>query len=205
MTDLKAFMRNNEQVLWEGRPDKKVTVLEGIFNPMMPFALLWGLIDFGVFIGSSMASPGEGLFIIPFLLIHAMPVWIYLGGCVTVALRWRNISYLVTTGGLYVSSGLFSFNYRMKPWTDIGHINVHQGIFDRMFGVGDVVFICAHTHVSSHGNHSDETMKISNISEFMEVFKLVNNLQTDIYSDTMYPNAQRPTYNPGYNTQYNRR
>lgn len=212
MINLRDLVKANESVMWEGRPHKTVTILEAIFNPMLVFALIWAAFDLGI-IGTMFASnEADGVpasmasFLALFLLIHMMPVWIYLGGVITVFLRWRNVRFLVTTQGLYVSGGLLSFNYEMKPWTDIGHINIHQGVFDRMFGVGDVIFICGHgsqnsSHSHDGGHHS---MRIYNIPDFQEVFKMVNNLQTDVYSDTMYPNAMRPDSNPGYNTQYNR-
>ena len=31
---------------------------------------------------------------------------------------------------------------------------------------------------------------------------MVKELQEDVFSDTMYPNALRPENNPGYNTRY---
>lgn len=201
MVDMRDFIGPNEKVMWEGVPDKKVTILESIFNPMLPFALIWGLIDLFIGIGGTMS--GAGMFVIPFVMLHAMPVWLYIGGVITASLKWRNISYLVTTGGVYVSSGLFTFNYEMKPWTDISHINVHQGIFDRMSGVGDVVFVCNHYHMSGHSSSGEHGIRINNISDYQQVFKLVRDLQTDVYADTMYPNAKRPDTNPGYNTRYN--
>lgn len=202
MIDLRELVKSNEQILWEGRPNKKTTVLEGIFNPMLFFALLWATIDITVIVGVLRGMGDEGIlaFIIPFMLIHMMPVWIYLFGVVTVFLKWKNTRFMITTHGLYISGGAFTFNYEMKPWTDIGHINIHQGVFDRMFGVGDVVFVCHHSH--SNGHSSGSNMSIRNIPDFQQVFKIVNNLQTDVYSDTMYPNAMRPDTNPGYNTQY---
>lgn len=203
MLDMKDLMSDSEQLIWEGRPDKLVTILESIFNPMLPFAVFWGAADFFIFY-KTVGTNTDGFPILLFLVFHAMPVWMYLGGVLTVALRVRNIYYLVTTGGVYVSGGLLVFNYQMKPWTDISHINIHRGVFDSMFGVGDIVFICSHSHMSSHDNHSGEGIKIKNIREFSEVFKLVKSLQTDIYADTMYPNAKRPDTNPGYKTRYNR-
>ena len=207
MIELRDLLKPNENVLWEGRPHKSVTILEAIFNPMLFFAILWAGIDLSVIGGFAFGGEagGEMLgFIVPFMLLHMMPVWIYLAGVLTVFLRWRNTRFMLTTHGLYVSGGLFAFNYEMKPWTDIGHINIHQGVFDRMFGVGDVMFVCAHHSYQSSNDHDSahQQMKIYNIPDFQEVFKLVNKLQTDVYSDTMYPNAMRPDENPGYNTKY---
>lgn len=203
MINLRELVKPNEQVLWEGRPHKLTTVLEGIFNPMLIFAIIWGAIDITVLAGAFiMDDSGPMMFIIPFIMIHMMPVWIYLIGVLTVFFKWKNTHFMVTTHGLYISGGVFTFNYEMKPWTDIGHINIHQGVFDRMFGVGDVVFVCHHSNSHSNSHSHGSGMSIRNIPDFKEVFRIVNNLQTDVYADTMYPNAMRPDTNPGYNTQY---
>lgn len=203
MINLRELVKPNEQVLWEGRPHKLTTVLEGIFNPMLIFAIIWGAIDITVLAGAFiMDDSGPMMFIIPFIMIHMMPVWIYLIGVLTVFFKWKNTHFMVTTHGLYISGGVFTFNYEMKPWTDIGHINIHQGVFDRMFGVGDVLFVCHHSNSHSNSHSHGSGMSIRNIPDFKEVFRIVNNLQTDVYADTMYPNAMRPDTNPGYNTQY---
>lgn len=203
MLNMRELVKANEEILWEGRPHKKTTVLEGIFNPLLIFAIIWAAIDL-IVIAGTISGMGTGIlaFIIPFMLIHLMPVWIYLFGVLTVFLKWKNTHFMITTHGLYISGGVITFNYEMKPWTDIGHINIHQGVFDRMFGVGDVVFVCSHAHSHSGGHGSGNSMSIRNIPDFQEVFKIVNNLQTDVYADTMYPNAMRPDTNPGYNTRY---
>lgn len=213
MINLRDLIKPNENVLWEGRPHMMVTILEAIFNPMLVVAIIWGAIDLSVMgpalFGARNTDGVPGImsnFVLIFMLVHLMPVWIYLIGVLTVFLRWRNVHFLVTTHGLYVSGGLLAFNYEMKPWTDIGHISVHQGVFDRMFNVGDVIFICEHHSYQNTNNHNGahQHMRIYNIPDFQEVFKMVNNLQTDVYADTMFPNAMRPDSNPGYNTQYNR-
>ena len=206
MIDLRELVKPNESVLWEGRPRKSVTVLEAIFNPMLLVALVWAGLDLSLMstVFRTEAPGAIGVFLVIFMLVHLMPVWIYLIGAFTVILRWRNVRFLITTHGLYVSSGLFSFTYEMKPWTDIGHIKMHQGVFDRMFGVGDVVFVCAHHpyQALNNRNRAHQQMKVYNIPDFQRVFKLVNQLQTDVYADTQYPNAMRPEENPGYNTKY---
>ncbi len=210
MIDLKDLIKNtDETVLWEGRPKKSVTILEAFFNPMLFVAIIWGTIDFaiigGVALSGALQQKSIALFILAFMLLHLMPVWIYLFGILSVFLRWKNTRFMVTDRGLYVSGGFFSFDYEMKPWTDISHVSIHQGIFDRMFGVGDVVSTCAHmnTQVSTGNGHSHgHDLKIYNIPDFLKVFQMVNDLQRDVFSDTMYPNDLRPDTNSGYRTKY---
>lgn len=198
--ELKAIIGPNEEILYEGKPNKKCYIFESIFNPMLPIALLWGIIDFGI-LGGAMLGGGVGnasFFIIPFMLIHLMPVWIYLGGVLFSSVRYRNTAYIVTDRAIYVSSGIFTRNVNAKPFAELSHINLHRGIFDQMFNVGDII---ATTNQFTEKGKS-VTINISSVSNYIEVYNLVKKLQTDIYTDVMYPNAKRPADNPGYNTKY---
>lgn len=213
MTDLE-LSTNGERIIWRGTPKKSCFILESIFNPMLFFALIWGAFDF-FFISTLLKTGateseemGMGAFILVFFAIHLMPVWMYLGGVITSVIKHKHTEYIITERGIYISGGVFTVNIEMKPFTDLSHVNIHKGIFDQILGVGDVVMVCGHssntyssgTRHSSH-NHS---FNICDIEDYQQVFKLIKDMQTDIYSDTMYPNAMRPDNNPGYNTTYNR-
>jgi uncharacterized membrane protein YdbT with pleckstrin-like domain len=127
-----------------------------------------------------------------------MPVWIYLAGIIFTSRKYRNTYYIVTDRSLYISGGLFSKTYKQKPFAELSHVDLHRGIFDQMFNVGDVI-------TTSSQRSSEEgvsSMKISSISNYIEVYNLVKKLQQDIYTDVMYPNDMRPSENHGYNTQY---
>lgn len=197
--DLKTIVGSSEKILYEGKPNKKCYIFESIFNPLLPFALLWSIIDFsisGVFLAGSFGN--MSFFIIPFLLLHMMPVWIYLGGILFTARRYKNTAYIVTDKAIYVSGGIFTQNINTKPFAELSHINLHRGIFDQMFNVGDII---ATTNQLAQ-NGSSVTINISSISNYLDVYNMVKKLQTDIYTDVMYPNAKRPNENPGYHTEY---
>ncbi len=206
-SDLRAMINAGESIIWSGKPNKKVYILEGIFNPMLPIALIWGMLDFsliGLALKGTSGQKNVGLFLLGFFAIHLMPVWMYLGGVITTLIRYRNTEYMITDKGIYVSGGSFTKTYEMKPFTDLSHINIHRGIFDQWMGVGDVVSACSHVSHSGSSSHAGHRgITICDIEDYQRVFNLVKQLQTDIYSDTMYPNAKRPEYNPGYQTQYN--
>ncbi len=206
-SDLKLMVGKNENILWQGKPDKKCFILESIFNPMFPFALIWGLVDMTLLKGvrvAGAADNGLGLFMVGFFLLHMMPVWIYLIGVLFSFRKYRNTEYIITDRGIYVSGGTFTYTYEMKPFTDLSHINIHRGIFDQFLGVGDVVSVCNHTGNTSGGSHSHSShgLTICDISDYQRVFSMLKDLQTDIYADTMYPNDLRPEMNHGYRTSY---
>ena len=69
--ELKSMVGLEETILYEGKPDKKCFIFETIFNPLMPFAIVWAIFDMS-FLRMSMG--GMSFVIIPFLLLHMMPV-----------------------------------------------------------------------------------------------------------------------------------
>ena len=210
--ELRRTVGTDERIMWEGRPNKKCFIFESIFNPLLPFAIVWGLFDLFFFksffaVENTVKSAGAsdmglfgGSFILVFLLFHLMPVWIYLGGVLMCSRRYKNTAYIVTDKAVYLSSGIISRTINRKPFAELSHVNLHRGFFDQKFGVGDIV-LSSTTSVSTNGAVMPG-ITIASISEYNKVYDLVKKIQTDIYSDTMYPNDMRPKENHGYNTEY---
>ena len=197
--DLKALVDSSEKILYEGRPNKKCYIFESIFNPLMPFAIIWAILDFGVIGTMLFASDGEPLyFIIPFMLFHLMPVWIYLAGILFTARKYKNTYYIVTDKGIYISTGFLSKTFNHKPFAELSHVDLHRGVFDQMFNVGDIIT----TSNQRSANNVTSSISINSISNYTEVYNLVKKLQMDIYTDVMYPNDKRPAENHGYKTEY---
>lgn len=112
--------------------------------------------------------------------------------------KYRNTAYIVTDRAIYVSGGIFTRNINVEPFAELSHINLHRGFFDQIFNVGDI--IATTNQFNQNGKHV--IISISSISNYVDTYQLVKKLQTDIYTDVMYPNAKRPSENPGYNTEY---
>lgn len=189
-------MCEGEHKIWESGPDKKVSVLESIFNPMLPFALMWGTFDLIIMFGGTIAADAKEqsgfiFIVLPFILLHMMPVWIYIGGVFCASIKAKNTRYLLTDRALYFQHGVFSVSTERMPLNEVVHSGIYIGIVDKFCGTGDVRIECV------HGNH-----KISNIRDYEKVCNLLGQISYDQYSDVMYPNALRPGVNPGYNTQY---
>lgn len=197
--DLRRMISPDERIMWEGKPDKKCFIFEAIFNPLLPFALIWALIDFSILGVSIFDSSGNFLlFMIPFFALHLMPVWMYLFGVLLSVKKYNNTYYIVTDRSIYVSTGVISKSILSKPFAEMSHIDLHRGFFDQRFGVGDV--ICTSNQVGVNG--VSDLINISSIGNYTDVYNLVKKLQQDIYSDIMYPNDKRPSENHGYNTEY---
>ena len=56
--DLRAIIGPNEKIFYEGKPNKQCYIFESIFNPLLPFALIWAIIDFSI-LGMSISSPDD--------------------------------------------------------------------------------------------------------------------------------------------------
>ena len=70
---LREQISTGERVLWEGKKDTKVSVFEAIFNPLMPFALIWFIFDMGFIAVFSQEIPTDGAFLgsmIGFFALH---------------------------------------------------------------------------------------------------------------------------------------
>jgi len=210
-TDLEQMVGKNDKVLWTGKPDKTCYFLEGVFNPMLPFALLWFLFDsifIGVGIAGAVAGGKAGLIasipIFAFLAIHLMPVWMYLAGVLLIGRKYKHAQFIVTDKGVYVSGGMFSYSCEMKPFTELARVNIHRGIIDQMVGVGDVVLTSNNSsdYKAVRGNVEYGGMRIEDIRDYQRVFDIIKKLQEDVYTDTMYPNDLRPAENHGYKTEY---
>lgn len=210
-TDLEAMIGQGEQIFWRGKPQKKCFIFECIFNPMLFVALIWAGFDL-MYIVSANKSPagnvnsGMGNFMLVFFALHLMPVWLYLLGVIFSFRKYKNTEYIVTDKGIYLSGGIFTYSCQMKSFAELSNVNIHRGIFDQMFGVGDVILTSANL-VQFVGNRSNSgavprSLVLCDLAEYQEVFAMVKQLQADIYSDTMYPNDLRPAENHGYQTQY---
>ena len=128
--ELTLLIGEGEKILYAGKPDKRCFIFECIFNPLLPFAAIWAAVDFGVIGAAFTADKSENMafFMVPFMLLHLMPVWLYLGGALLSFRRYRNTAYIVTDKGIYASGGIFARTYKSKPFAELSHVDLHRGI-----------------------------------------------------------------------------
>lgn len=193
--ELKLMVGQDETVLYEGKPDKRCFIFESIFNPLLPVAVIWAVFDLGFLgLGGKNFQP----VITPFILFHMMPVWIYLSGVIFSFRKYKNTYYIVTDHAVYISSGIFTMHLETKTFAELSQVNLHRGVFDQMFHVGDIQI----TTNQLTKKNMPATLCINSIPNYAEVYQIVKKLQKDIYSDIMYPNDLRPEENHGYKTKY---
>lgn len=197
---------SGEKEIWSGKPKKKAFILNQILG-MAPIAILWLLFDAGfIFMFfSNMGNDGESsgmlLFLIPFFALHLMPVWIWLSQVFTANKKWQNTQYYVTNKRIIIQNGLFASNYQSIYYKDIKNVNLHVGIIDKMLGVGDIRFDLGY-NVMSNKNGMNINAAFLDLENPMDIYPRIQKIVMDIQTDIEFPNAYRPSKNPGYNTDY---
>ena len=182
---LESQIGPNEHILWSGTKNKKVSVMEAIFNPMLPFAAIWGLFDFGfIFMatgasnyGSSSGKSGLG-FLVPFFLLHLMPVWLYIGGVLTSAARAKNTCYCVTDQAVYIQHGIFNTTTERITYQQVISVGIHQSFFDKRALTGDVVLkLDEIIYTGKHHTPHQRDIKIENISDYEYLYHTIMQYQ----------------------------
>ena len=171
MDDLYVMLKNGEEVIWEGKPDKRAFVLESVFNPMAIFAFIWIAVATCVVVcmvlfGDKASAPW--FFLVPFFAVWLMPVWIWLGTVLTTFIRYKQVYYMITDRRVLTKHGCFKVSYASVPLKRIIDMHTSRSLSDRMFGVGDVSFSVA--------GHAGEFHTIDNIEEYIEVMSVLEDL-----------------------------
>ncbi len=200
-------LANGETVLWSGKPQKKGFIATKSLA-MAPIAIVWLIFDLG-FIGLSIGEAGVfGIGIFFFMLLHMMPVWIWLSNIITSFRRWKNTAYYVTNKRIIIQGGFFAVNEQSLFYKDIANVQMKIGFLDKIFGTGDLIFDDGTVQASTKKVtvNGINTQTVGNIMEDLEnpreVYNYFQKVVLDIQTDVEYPNALRPQENPGYNTEY---
>ena len=121
-----------EYILWRGKPKKSAYIGDKALA-MLPIAILWTVFDLNFLLNAG----GNG-FLLMFLLVHMMPVWIWIGSAATSALQWRNESYYITNKRIIIQKGIFQPQRQTVFLKDVYSVQLHRGVLDHVFGSGDV-------------------------------------------------------------------
>ncbi|MBP5433538.1 PH domain-containing protein [Ruminococcus sp.] len=197
---LESQVGPNEHIIWSGTKNKKVSVMESIFNPLLPFAALWAIFDFGIIFMSSAnsnshSSTGIGKsmmgFLIPFFLLHLMPVWLYLGGVLTSAVRAKNTCYCVTDQAVYIQHGVFNTTTERITYQQVISVGTQQSFFDKRAYTGDVVLkLDEIVYSGKHRTPHQRNVKIENIADYEDLYQMIMQYQPS-FATGMPENAPR--------------
>ena len=186
-----------ESILWRGKPKKSAFIATKSLT-MMPIAIIWLCFD-SVLIMEAFQGDGPW-FLIPFMLLHLMPVWIWLGSTITAGKRWKNTDYYVTNRRIIIQGGFLAVNETSLFYKDLRNAQLRIGFLDKIFHTGDIVFdSCVMMYNRKNQQHGPV---LEDLEDAQGVYNRIQKIILDMQTDMEYPNAFRPEYNPGYNTQY---
>ncbi len=191
--DISFILGENEQILWEGKPNKKAYVTNKVLA-MMPIALLWLIIDCAfIFITFKFDMPLPAkIGVCVFVCFHLIPFWMWLTNVLTASKRHKNTKYALTTHRILIRTGLVGVDVQSISYKDVQSVNLKVGVVDKMLKVGDLNF---------HLNHRRTQNAFFDIENPYDVYKIAQKIVTDIQTDIEFPNAYRPAINPGYHTK----
>lgn len=199
--DLSSPLVEGETLIWSSKPKKTAFIMNKILM-MMPIALIW--LAFDSFFISLIIKSGQIkqmlFFVIPFFILHLMPVWIWLGNIITASKKWQNTKYYVTDKRIILQSGFVDMNYQTIYYKDIKNVNLRIGLIDKILGVGDIYFDLG-SYVSN-GKNGTISYAFLDIEKPHEIYPRLQKIVLDIQTDIEYPNALRPNENFGYKTKY---
>lgn len=188
------ILEKGENILLRTKPNKSAYVWSAVLK-MLPIAILWGLIDFGVLgamIIGKIDVPKEMIaFLVIFFAFHLLPVWIWLGGVIRAVVEYKNIEYVLTDKRIIVRSGIIGIDFKTVYYSEIEGVNLNVSVLDRLFKVGDI-------YVQS----MKQSTVLNDISNPYFILSRLQKITLDIKTDIQYPNDLRPETNHGYNTKY---
>lgn len=185
------ILEENENILWRDKPNKKAYITGAILQKL-PFVILWLIFDIAFVVGAVITAPSPFVFIIiPFIIIHLAPVWIWIANLIKSTIEIKNIDYAFTEKRILIRSGVIGIDIKSIYYSDISSVNVKVGIVDRILKVGDI-YIKAST----------KAQVLYDIKNPYFIGEKLQKIALDIKTDINFPNAYRPDENPGYNTKY---
>ena len=189
-------LASGEAILWRGKPKRSAFIATKSLT-LLPIAVFWLILD-TQFIAAAIQGGQMLGFLIPFMLVHMMPVWLWLASVVTAGRRWKNTNYYVTNRRIVIQGGFFAVNETSLFYKDLRNAHMRVGLLDKVFHTGDIVF-----DDGMYDNHKQKrSHALEDLENPQEVYNRIQKVILDIQTDMEYPNAYRPAENPGYQTQY---
>ncbi|HEV2166049.1 MAG TPA: PH domain-containing protein [Thermoplasmata archaeon] len=130
----REYIGSGETVIYETRPSVVPYILGGLAY------LVFGLIITSAGVASIGAGPGalgaDGFLIFLFIVLPII-------GILVGYLRWTRTSFAITDKRALVSTGIIARNLTDCAHSKVQNVSLRQGVFDRAFGYGHLIFATA--------------------------------------------------------------
>lgn len=152
MSQLSKYLRQDEKILWGGKPEPIPFILSG-YAGFSIIGFFW-LISILLMI-SSMPMAGAPypflLFAVFFLLFG---LCLAIGPLVAELLRYRNTEYIITNQRIISQTGVVGLDTRFVELDKIQEVYVTVGLLDKIYGTGSIIAVTAgYVPVGTHSNY----------------------------------------------------
>lgn len=204
MNELSQILNKNEKVLWEGTPQFGPYVAR-IISVGLAIAFFISLVFVPVgasLLFDSLIDPLEILIplSVPFIILFG----IFGIGTGYALLVYDHIYYVITDKRVILQGGLIGRDYKIVDFDKIQNAEVNVGVFDKLFGNSSGTISIATAGTIGYGKYGSYQLpyRLQSVGNPYKVFEHLKQVSHDVKTDIEYPNALRPSKNPGYKTDY---
>lgn len=203
---------SDEEFYWAGTPLTAPFLARGI--PVLALGLVWGVLDFGLLrlIAEDPHSQKGSMpveFAVPFFLLHLAPLWLGVGNMIRLFLVRANTSYAVTSKRLMIRTGFFGTDFKSIDYQQLSDLAVDVNPAEKLYECGTIHPSTSSTREYVHPKSFAALLTLLTpvgksfiaIKDPYRVFQLIKELSVHVKTDWQYPNALRPSENPGYWTR----
>ncbi len=140
MSRLDRFLESDEQVVWNGKPQRAPFVLPVL--GFVPFGLFF-LAFVVFFFFNAVAAGAPDFFLFPVTFFVLISVGIIFVPIIWQLLRYRNTQYLITNKRIITQTGAIGMDTRFVDFDKIQEVYVTIGVADRLFGTGSLYAMTA--------------------------------------------------------------
>lgn len=152
----------DEQIVLKTKPNKKAHIWESVLKNI-GFVAIWGAMDIAALVAAFTIPQLQlwvALLIVGFVLVHMVPVWIWVAGIVKSVKQAQHSEYALTDKRVIIKTGKFAYDFRVIYYQDIESVEMQRNKIDKMCGVADI-YIRTKT----------ESVALANLSEIEELWK----------------------------------
>lgn len=174
-SEIDKILISGEKILWQGRPYFWSFILGSLGISI--FGIFWLL-----FLVPFIKAMGKGVLFLPHFWIG---VFLTFWTPVYTMLVWRYVHYAITDRRIIIQKGLIGRDFHTLEYDKIQDVYVNVGLWDKIFGTGDIVFHTAGGAYAATQTFPGQRVtprtapSLSDIHNPYEVFRLLEKLRTE--------------------------
>ncbi len=203
MSNIHNVLYDKEEILWEGKPEKAPYMVGAFFSsiPLFLFGIPFAAIPLFMHVMSNGSPMSWMIFVMPHFWVG---LGLMFGPIISAVLSYPRINYAITNRRVMIESGVFNYNIKTIDNDQISNATVNVSIVDGWYGGTTGTIMLSEGLANIMYVRTASAMSrldcLLHIKDPYTVFKFFGKLEVDTKTDMQYPNALRPSSNPGYQT-----